>query len=139
MRRYLGFTLIEVLVVLVLTALVAAWVWPTYQAQVQRARRVQARVVLLDSAQRLERLLATSASGVLPPDVASVLPLFSSGGSYRVSVLVSAEGSGYVLRAEPVAVAQRSDACGTFWLNHLGQQGVSATASGVSADECWGR
>jgi len=138
-KLYRGFTLIEVLVVLALTALLAGLVWPAYQAQIQRARRVQARVVLLDSAQRLERLLATSASGLLPPDAASRLPSASAGGSYRLGLLLDAAGSGYTLSAEPLAAGQRSDACGTFWLNHLGQQGVRGAAAGVSAEECWGR
>mgnify|MGYP005605317985 CR=1 FL=1 len=53
--RNRGFTLIELLIVMVIASVLAMIAVPSYQASVIKSRRADGRVVLNDTAQRLER------------------------------------------------------------------------------------
>jgi len=50
-----GFTLIEVMVVVAIVGILAAIAYPSYQEHVRRANRAEARGILLEMAQLLER------------------------------------------------------------------------------------
>lgn len=56
--RARAFTLIEVLVVMAVTLILCLLAYPTYTAQVVKARRVEGQVALLDTMQRQERYYA---------------------------------------------------------------------------------
>jgi type IV pilus assembly protein PilE len=51
-----GFTLIELMVTLAIAAILLSIVVPTYQAQVRKSRRTEAKTAILDFAAREERL-----------------------------------------------------------------------------------
>src|SRR5258708_40052678 len=55
-----GFTLVELMVVIVIVAILAAIAIPGYTSQIRKSRRTEARNALLDAAAREERFFATN-------------------------------------------------------------------------------
>jgi type IV pilus assembly protein PilE len=133
-----GFTLIELMIAVAIVGILATIAATSYQSQIQRSRRTDARSALLDLAGREEKLYSTTnAYGATPAllgyGTAGTFPI-SVGNYYTVDVQVAA--GTYVITATP-ANAQTSDtACTTLWVNQTGAQG--STGSGTTA-ACWGR
>lgn len=137
-RSTLGLTLIEVLVTLALVALLWGLAWPAYQAQMQRARRAEARQALLAGALWLGRM--ATAQGRYP--AASDWPAtrqFSESGLYRLRYEPSEDRSAYTLSALPQPGPQQSDVCGTWVLDQAGQRRLADGASLAQIRDCWGR
>lgn len=138
-----GVTLIEILIVAVVIGILAAVAYPSYQAHVRQGYRAEAKGVLLETAQFMERNYTTANrydqdSG----GNATVLPFATSPKSgtarYNIAVAYAACGNGqcFTLSATPVVGgAMAGDVCGTLTLTHIGAQGQS---SGTQA-ECWQR
>ena len=57
-----GFTLIEVMIVVVIISILAAIAYPAYQSQLQQSRRIDAQTALLELAQYMERYYTTNGS-----------------------------------------------------------------------------
>ena len=53
--RTLGFSLIELMVVVAIVAILAAIAYPSYRSQVEKTRRADAKAVLMQAAQYMER------------------------------------------------------------------------------------
>jgi type IV pilus assembly protein PilE len=51
-----GFTLVELMVVLVIASILAAFAYPSYRAQIEKTRRADAEGVLMQAAQFMERI-----------------------------------------------------------------------------------
>lgn len=131
--RRRGWTLIELLLVLGIVGLLAQWTLPLGAELMQRARRHEARLVLLQTAHWLERYAA--AQGRYPstlPDSAWAIP----SQSYRLSYIDTANGQRYTLWAVPLG-AQAQDPCGTLSLDQAGVKGVRSAS--WSASTCWSR
>lgn len=118
-----GFTLIEVMIVVVIIGILAAIAYPLYVDQVQRSHRSTAQSELLAYAQAMERCFTTErdyqeCTNVYAPDI----------DTDRYAVEVGETGSGsFVISAEPIG-PQADDDCGTMTINQRG-----ATAP----DDCW--
>ena len=126
-----GWTLIELLLVLSLVGLLTQWALPSAIEWMQRARRNEARLALLQTAHWLERYAA--AQGRYPeslPDSAWSVP----SQSYRLNYTLS--GPGYTVLAVPLG-AQASDPCGSLSLDQAGARGVRLAS--WSAQTCWSR
>jgi type IV pilus assembly protein PilE len=127
-----GFTLIEAMIVVAILALLAAIAYPSYVAQIQRGKRADARAVLLEAAQFMERFYATQstyAGAVLPPRLATA-PAGGSQPHHTITVSNLAPGS-YLLTATPVG----PDPCGALTLSHTGARDRLGTE--LSVAECW--
>ncbi len=59
-QRSLGFTLIEVMIVVAIIGILAAIAYPSYQNQMQKTRRADAKASLMELAQFMERNYSTS-------------------------------------------------------------------------------
>jgi type IV pilus assembly protein PilE len=57
MRKHAGFTLVELMIVVVVIAIIAAVGFPSYREHVARGQRSQGQQLLADIAQRQEQLL----------------------------------------------------------------------------------
>lgn len=144
-----GFTLLELMIVLVVMAVLLAMALPAYEAQMLRANRSEAMDELARIAQAQERFLFThgryagSLAAALGPDpVTSGLGMRAStraGESddayYDLELeLAGPDGTpdtlAYVLRAHPRGTRQSVDACGTLVL-------TSSGARSAQQPGCW--
>ena len=122
-----GFTLIELMIVVVVIAIIAAIALPSYQSQIQKTRRADAQSALLQAAQALERCFTRTNSYVGCAD-----PNDSPDGFYTIS-FEAPTATTFTLEAVPQG-AQSNDNCGTFTLTHQGIRG----SEGADSDRCWG-
>ena len=138
MKRSAGFTLIEIMIVVVIIGILAAIAFPSYQSYVMRSNRSEAQALLSDVAAREERFFTQNNSYVsATADVASLgISGNSQTGLYSVTIAEGeASDGGYLLTATPQRAPQTNDAeCATFTLNAVGSRGASGTGT---AESCW--
>jgi type IV pilus assembly protein PilE len=148
--RATGFTLIELMVTIVIASVLLAIAVPSYQSQIRKSRRVEARNALLDLAAREERFFSTA--NTYTNDPASLgYNAFGAGspigsGYYYLKVVPQAadptipQQAGYTLTAIATGTQLKDTACQQFIVNQIGQQSSmdanNVTTTG-SASTCW--
>jgi len=157
--RARGFTLIELMVVVVVLGLLASIAIPNYSSYVTRSKRTAAKTVLLDTANALERNYTTfgcynktsvavcqsQAAGTafaLPNAVAPT----DGRAAYAVTLAFGgATGQQYTLTATPCGAGGTCPAgseafvdadCGALTLTQAGQRGITGTST---VGSCWQR
>ena len=131
-----GFTLIELMIVVVVIAILSAVAYPSYTEYVRRGHRAEARTGLLEAAQWMER--AATAQGTYP-----LTAQFPAGlkkvpnGRYEIA-LNSTDGGSFTLTATPKG-SQSDDKCGAYTLTNTGLRGANGTTNGAIVTDCWGR
>jgi type IV pilus assembly protein PilE len=141
LRTWNGFTLIEIMIVVAIVAILAAIAYPSYQDSVRKSRRADARAVLLEAAQFMERQYTENLTAGYPAiDLDTVglgkSPKDGTTQYYDITVAVTAvngRGVAFTLRAANQG-AQSSDPCGTLALTNAG---LKDQAAGKTVDECW--
>ncbi len=158
-----GFTLIELMITVAVVAILAAIALPSYQEHVMRSRRADAKGVLLEAAQLMERNFTergaynkncagtvkttlldlfntcTTPGTADSPVVASPLLKAPKDGAtkhYDIQI-TGATKYVYTLQAVPITgTAQANDQCGTLTISNTGAKGQ---ATGKTVDDCWNR
>jgi type IV pilus assembly protein PilE len=146
MPRGHGFTLIDVMVTVAIVGLLATIALPSYQNSINRSNRAQAKGLLLQDAQFLERNYS------LPnrydqdsAGAAVVLPYVQSpqSGTVKYNITVAfpaaglcAGGQCFTLSAAP-AGTMLNDACGTYTLTNAGVQGNTGLSGSETVSTCW--
>jgi len=138
-----GFTLIELMITVAIVGILAAVAYPSYTQYVQRANRAEARSILLEAAQFMERNY-TMANRYDQDSAGNALNLPGSlsqspkQGTTKYNINFAAQAAqSYTLRAVPTGT-MAGDACANFTLTNTGGQGLSGTPT-LTATECWGK
>lgn len=126
-----GFTLIELMITVAIIGILAAIAYPSYQQYVLRANRADAKAILMESAQFMERYFTTNNSYEGATVLSDVAPKGASNSAikYDISFTADPTASVFTLQAVP-AGSQANDTCGTLTLSNTGEQ--SPTTAG-----CW--
>ena len=138
-RSISGFTLIEVLIVVVIVGILLAISLPSYQESLRKGRRADAKAGLLDAANRQERLLLDISRYTLDMTELGFAadPMISQEGNYSIDTAACGAGIAtcYTVTATPRAGSPqiKDTKCTSFSLGSNGQK----TATGTLGNECW--
>ena len=136
-----GFTLIELMIVVVILAILAGIAFASYEYAMVKARRGAAEGCLLEYAQLLERQYTTNKGAdvltykgltAVPGCVAEVPPFYAI-----AAPTVAADGKSFSLSAVPkLRQAKEDTKCGTLTLKQLGVKGAGDNKPATVGD-CW--
>lgn len=155
-----GFTLIELMIVMVIVGILAAIAYPSYRKHVQKTRRADCEVALLGLANAMERhftetnkYCGTSVAGTCGSGTGSTrapsTSIYSQGcpvdakssADYSYNLRIASNTTTtYTIEAIPVSGgSQADDPCGTLTLDQAASKSVTNQPSGSSytAAECW--
>jgi type IV pilus assembly protein PilE len=152
-RRGGGFTLPEMLAVISIIGIMAAIAYPSYTSSVARANRAQAKSLLLQNAQFLERNYTVSnrydmdstGTAITTASMPYQQSPQSGAAKYTLDVqfpaLDACTTGGttqqcYTLSARPTG-AMANDPCGTYQLTHNGAQTNTGIRGTMTTAECW--
>ena len=134
-----GFTLVEVIIVVLIISVLAAIAYPAYQNSVVKTRRGAAKSCLLEAESFMQRYYTTNlrydqslaaVPVVLPPCVAGT----DVTNHYNIA-LTAVAARNYTLTATPQGLQLAKDTdCGTLSVN---SQGVKTKTGSKSVDFCW--
>lgn len=125
-RSKRGFTLIEVLIVVAIIGILAAIAYPSYGDYVQKSRRADGHLAMLQAVQSMERCKATSYSFT----GCAVNPATSPEGYYTLA-LTTLTATTYTITATGTGPQANDTDCNSMTINNLD---VRTPASSVG---CW--
>nr|WP_245558347.1 type IV pilin protein [Caldimonas manganoxidans] len=132
------------MIVVVVVAILAAVAYPSYIEQVRRGHRADAKALLLEAAQFMERNFTESNSYATTSSGASVTLPFSQSprsGTARYTIAFSAgspTATSFLIQATPTG-SMNGDPCGTLGINQLGQKTKTGGDASRTAADCWDR
>lgn len=156
-RPQAGFTLIEVMIVVVVVGILSMLAYPSYLEYVARGHRTQVKAQLQAAQQWMERRYSeryfygeTSGADTAPTafanqSFATSPPPGEGGVRYSLSVAINGDGQGYVITAAREGTMS-TDACGDPMVNNLGVKEVDVDSlsggkyEGKAAEavaQCW--
>lgn len=148
--RLRGFTLIELMITVAIIAILASIAYPSYMQYVQRANRAEARSILLENAQILERNYTTAnrydtvnsdgtggAPGVIAtsPKTGTAKYNIAVNTASRIAGACATAGQCFMLTATPTG-SMTGDACGNLRLDDSGARNATG---GLGTAACWER
>lgn len=128
-----GFSLIELLIVIVIVGILASLTLPAFSGYMERTRRTDAITALVEIAARQEALRIQLNAYTADFELLGFPGAVSERGYYAFDFPVAPGTSVFTIRAQAVAGAAQDDDldCQWFTIDHLGRK-----ASGPS-DGCW--
>jgi type IV pilus assembly protein PilE len=149
-----GFTLIELMIVVVIATILLSIAVPSYMSQVRQSRRTEAKTAVLDLAGREERYFSTNGAlySITPTDLgylgAAFPALVGPDNYYTLTVCSPASAANcdpnanppaapsyYITATAAAGTSQAADAqCQSFSVDSTGQQFSTGT---LTSQQCW--
>jgi len=131
-RRMRGVTLMELMIVVVIVGILAAVAYPNYREFAARAKRTEAKALLLEIASKQERFyLNANRFGTLTELNYPTDTLITDSGSYSVTVTAN-DASNFTVVATHILGGSEATRCTTFTID-----GRGAKTSTGSIGNCW--
>jgi len=144
-RSQRGFSLLELMIVVVVIGILAGVAIPVYREHVATARRTDAQALLFELAQFMERYYTANGSYVDADDDPPVLPFNEAPKDPGIKVydlILAASDVDYTLSAVPKGIME-NDRCGTLQLTSAGVKDIVLDPDppdpDVTVDQCWRR
>ena len=144
-----GFTLVELMTVVVVIAILTAVAVPSYNNQVRKSRPTEAKSMLMDLSAREERYLATNGTytSSAPALGLTTYPQTTSSGYYSIaaptitaatagSATAAATPGTFSFTATAASTQVQDKECNTFTLTNAGVQ-TSKNSGGGATTDCW--
>jgi type IV pilus assembly protein PilE len=154
MRRLAGFTIIELMIVVVIIGLLAGVALPGYREQVNKGKRAEGKAALTAAASRLERFYSqyncypsAATNCGTAPDSATVLTVAGINGfsgdnatSAAYNISITATPQAFTVTATPRA-PWRDTKCGNLTLSNTGRKWTQSNGAtddpGAPVSGCW--
>jgi len=131
MKRIVGFSLIELMIVIAIIGILATIAYPSYLDQIRKTRRANAQADLVELASFMERYYSenfTYKDGAANPTLPfTESPKGDNGHYYDLTVVTTLIT--FTLTATPIN-DQLADHCGTMTVTHTGTQNAALSS-------CW--
>lgn len=136
MKKDMGFSLIEIMVVVAIVGILASVALPAYQRYVIKANRTAATACLVELSQIFERTytqnMAYNPAGFVLPPIQCITEL-----SQRYTITLGNHAARtFTLSAAPTSLQNDSE-CGTLTLNQAGQKGAAGGVDATAVRSCW--
>lgn len=139
-----GFTLMEVMVTLAIVGIVTAIAYPSYRDNTRRGSRADARGLLLEDAQYMERFFNEnnaynlSVAGSAPVLPRTVVPIGATGAKVNYTISLTAVSASAFTLTATAQNSQVNDDCKNLTITNLGQKSTTGTLTGnMTSDLCW--
>jgi type IV pilus assembly protein PilE len=146
-RRIAGFTLVELMAVVLIASILLSISIPLYLQQVRHGRRTDAKTAVMDLAGREERMFSTTNAysadptqlGYAAVGSGATFPQIVGSGYYNINVTVPPLApTTYVITATAITADQLKDgACFSFSVTQTGQQSSLSNGGANTTSTCW--
>jgi len=131
----LGFTLIEMLIVIAIVGILAAVAYPSYTSYVVRTQRSDGALALMEAVQAMERCKITNfayTNCTLLGQLAT-----SPEGRYSLALSPDPTAATYTIVATAIGPQANDTECATLVIDHLGNRTSTSGTSGSAGNDCW--
>ncbi len=136
-----GFTLIELMITMTIIAILSMLAFPSYEAQIRRGRRIDAKSALLDVAARQERYFSmNNRYTATAQDLGyAKFPMpIGPGGRSHYSLQVTLSNGEYSAIATPTGAQTKDNECYSFTIDSSGVRGnINASGASLASSKCW--
>lgn len=136
-KKQHGMTLIELMIVVLVLAVIAAIATPSFLDQVRKARRSDAKQALMDVATRMEQYYQDNKGYPVGGNMLDIgydnNPYESPEGHYNISFSAGPTTTTYTAQAVPKGDQAKDKTCQTFRIDNTGQK----TVTKGNAKDCW--
>jgi len=137
-----GFTLIELMIVVLIIGIISAIAYPTYRGHMMRSHRAEGKALLVDAAARQERFYSngnpalTYTTNMVALNFGDVPEEFVTE-RYELTATGCPIGSCFTLQVEAINGQQQDTDCRFLTFNSVGQRGARDSSNNPTTDVCW--